>query len=464
MKKIYVWSFAARFSHVVMAVALALAYITSDFDRLLYFHAVLGVVFGVAVAMRLVWGFVGTVHSRFCDFKFGGVAEYFLSFFGKKQRFLGHNPASCVAIVLMLLLGVVCAVSGLALYGVDEKSGVFSFLGENYAKFEFVEDLHEFSANMLVCVAVAHVCGALVDKFWHKNDAVDSMVTGFKATGGLSVESDGSWVENSGVIRVRFSAFQRLFCVVWVALILLACGLFFVRENFLLGSRATFESYAKFINSSYVSAKNENVNLENEKNGEIFVKECGSCHMVYPPFLLSARAWEKMMSNLEEHFGDDASIDDEERVEAVRAFLVGASAEKRGEKVAVKMLRGERMWRGIWAGSASGAGGSGGFGSKSSERGRGGFVDSVNLSGVAGGQSGGFTNSSGFTNLGANKQANMGEVAITKNAYWIDEHEGLDERVFTQKAVKSRANCAACHEGIEAGVLQKRLIRFELVE
>ena len=37
--------------------------------------------------------------------------------------------------------------------------------------------------------------------------------------------------------------------------------------------------------------------------------ECASCHMAYPPALLSKPAWQKIMSGLDKHYGTDASLD-----------------------------------------------------------------------------------------------------------------------------------------------------------
>lgn len=36
--------------------------------------------------------------------------------------------------------------------------------------------------------------------------------------------------------------------------------------------------------------------------------ECGSCHVAYPPGLLPAASWTKIMSGLDKHFGNDASL------------------------------------------------------------------------------------------------------------------------------------------------------------
>jgi hypothetical protein len=37
--------------------------------------------------------------------------------------------------------------------------------------------------------------------------------------------------------------------------------------------------------------------------------ECGSCHLAYPPGLMSAADWGQVMGTLTNHFGDDASLD-----------------------------------------------------------------------------------------------------------------------------------------------------------
>ena len=48
--------------------------------------------------------------------------------------------------------------------------------------------------------------------------------------------------------------------------------------------------------------------------------ECGTCHLAYPPKLLPAPAWRRVMAGLERHFGTDASIDARAAAE-ISAFL-----------------------------------------------------------------------------------------------------------------------------------------------
>ncbi len=48
--------------------------------------------------------------------------------------------------------------------------------------------------------------------------------------------------------------------------------------------------------------------------------ECGSCHLAYPPALLAAGDWQRLLSGLDAHFGSDASLGPTEQ-SAIAAFL-----------------------------------------------------------------------------------------------------------------------------------------------
>ncbi len=41
-----------------------------------------------------------------------------------------------------------------------------------------------------------------------------------------------------------------------------------------------------------------------------YQQECASCHMAYPPGMLPAASWQRMMGSLNKHFGTDASLDE----------------------------------------------------------------------------------------------------------------------------------------------------------
>ncbi|GAO36432.1 cytochrome C [Sulfuricella sp. T08] len=64
--------------------------------------------------------------------------------------------------------------------------------------------------------------------------------------------------------------------------------------------------------------------------------ECGSCHMAYPPQLLTAANWRQMMKELDRHFGANATLDAKEGVE-ILAFLERYAA--RDQRYSANTLR-----------------------------------------------------------------------------------------------------------------------------
>ena len=55
-----------------------------------------------------------------------------------------------------------------------------------------------------------------------------------------------------------------------------------------------------------------------------YQRECGDCHVAYPPALLTADGWRQVMGQLDRHYGVDASID------AATAASIGAWLDRHG--------------------------------------------------------------------------------------------------------------------------------------
>ena len=41
----------------------------------------------------------------------------------------------------------------------------------------------------------------------------------------------------------------------------------------------------------------------------VYKQECAACHLAYPPGMLPASSWQRLMGSLNKHFGTDASLD-----------------------------------------------------------------------------------------------------------------------------------------------------------
>ena len=102
------------------------------------------------------------------------------------------------------------------------------------------------------------------------------------------------------------------------------------------------------------------------------------------------------MASPKNHFGDDASIDDETN-KKILEFLRQNSAEKSSSKWAIKFAKND-------------------------------------------------------------------DIAITSSPFWQKAHENLDKEIFKRDKIKSKANCAACHENIEKGLISKALIKYEAIK
>ena len=58
--------------------------------------------------------------------------------------------------------------------------------------------------------------------------------------------------------------------------------------------------------------------------------ECGACHMVYPAALLPARSWDALTSDLANHFGEDASLE-QTVVDGIKAYLMSNAGDVAGD-------------------------------------------------------------------------------------------------------------------------------------
>ena len=61
-------------------------------------------------------------------------------------------------------------------------------------------------------------------------------------------------------------------------------------------------------------------------------QECGSCHVAYPPNLLPAASWARIMGGLNKHFGTDASLDESTTRDIGNWLQVNAGSGRRSEE------------------------------------------------------------------------------------------------------------------------------------
>lgn len=170
LQRILVWDIPTRVFHWSLALSFLGAYLTAESERYRDIHLVLGYTLLGLIAFRLLWGFIGTRYARFDSFLFksAAVVDYLRSLLQRNpQHHLGHNPAGAVAIFLLLGLGLLAGISGILLY--QEVGG------------EMFEDLHEGAANFMLAVVLVHIAGVIASSWLHRENLVNSMVTGYKS-------------------------------------------------------------------------------------------------------------------------------------------------------------------------------------------------------------------------------------------------------------------------------------------
>ena len=125
--------------------------------------------------------------------------------------------------------------------------------------------------------------------------------------------------------------------------------------------------------------------------------ECGSCHLAFHPTLLPARSWKAMMDRQNDHFGDTLGLDATTVAEILK-FLQDNSAET------------------------------------------------------------GMTEAAHKINRSIPRDATP--LRITETGYWIKKHLDVEDRVWRNPKVGSKANCGACHLDAEQGTFEDAAMRL----
>lgn len=120
----------------------------------------------------------------------------------------------------------------------------------------------------------------------------------------------------------------------------------------------------------------------------IVKQECGTCHIAYAPSMLPASSWQRMMANLQDHFGDDATVD-AETARRIADYLLANAGDSNDQRIGNRLLRGVSM--------------------------------------------------------------SNAPLRITELPRWVREHRKVAEWEWQQKDVGSKANCVACHTDAERG-------------
>jgi cytochrome b len=381
--KTVVWDMPTRIFHWFLVIIIATTLIASLTESHLDTHVVMGYAAVGLILFRILWGFSGKRFARFSNFLkgFREVKLYVKRLIAfETQEHYGHNPLVGWMVVCMIAVIFLIALSGTVIYSGEENKGILAELF-SFSTAQYAHRLHIFLAYTLISLLVVHLFAALFHQFYLKEKIITTMLTGKQVHNGIIREHDLH--EDSG----RSVPLLKI-----IALLLLV-----IIPGWILLSLTRGEKH-EYPVSQAVTIVNETHERSAFIPNETWKSECtDSCHSVLHPTLLPAKSWEKLMSQLENHFGEDASIDTEAQNE-IRSFLVTNAAEHSTTEASQKIL---------W------------------------FL--------------------------ANDDS---PIKITETPYWKRKHSGIAEDVFNRKGIFSPMNCSACHSDAEVGLFEDANIKI----
>jgi len=194
--KTLIWTLPTRIFHWLLALGFTTTYILGDFEEIINFHFAFGAFVSVLILFRLLFGFIGPKYSNFRDFPIGlNHQKAFIKNYFSKNNYIGHNPAAALVMLTILLIGLLCGISGYLLT-VDGNS-ILNMIGNN----ELLEDMHEVLANVFLGLVIMHLLGVLSDAVFHwKTGTLTSIFDGYK-----NVEAENA----------KLNIFQMAFSVLW---------------------------------------------------------------------------------------------------------------------------------------------------------------------------------------------------------------------------------------------------------
>lgn len=96
--EVFVWPLCTRIIHWIIASSFFLSFVTSFYHNLFRWHLAFGLIFGIVLLFRLIWGFVGPNYATFKTFKLSlhELKDYFAQKVKNRWRKIhaGHNAAS----------------------------------------------------------------------------------------------------------------------------------------------------------------------------------------------------------------------------------------------------------------------------------------------------------------------------------------------------------------------------------
>ena len=182
------WDPLIRLTHWSIAAAVLLNGLIVDDDWI--GHIWIGYAALALLALRLVWGVIGTEEARFSAFppSLGAARAHIRErLAGRHRAFVSHNPLGALMayalwgmLLVVSLTGVMLESSPFPDASVSRPAGHEERSDHRDGFTEAVEEVHETAANILLLLAALHVGGVALESRLSGVNLVRAMITGVR--------------------------------------------------------------------------------------------------------------------------------------------------------------------------------------------------------------------------------------------------------------------------------------------
>jgi cytochrome b len=209
-KPLRIWDLPTRLFHWFLVICIAGAVICVNIGGYwMQWHAYCGYAALSLVLFRVLWGFIGAVHSRFTTFV--PSPQRLIAFLGGKVGSgLGHNPLGSLSVIALLLVVGIQASTGLFTDDDIAFQGPLAKYVSN-ATVSLISSIHAFNSNILFGLIGLHLLAIGYHQWVKRESLILPMIQGDKE---LDVERDGKGLPASALLASKDGAPQRLTALV----------------------------------------------------------------------------------------------------------------------------------------------------------------------------------------------------------------------------------------------------------
>ncbi|MFA5171658.1 MAG: cytochrome b/b6 domain-containing protein [Sulfuriferula sp.] len=182
-QKIKIWDLPTRLFHWSLVLCLAVSWGSAElFDDAMQIHFYAGYTLLTLLIFRVLWGFVGSSTTRFSYFVSGmhATKTYARTLFKPRPNDnIGHNPVGGWAVIIMLALLALQAITGLFSNNDLLDSGPLAHLLSKDMS-DTISGIHEEAFNFLLAIVGLHIAAIFFYRFYKHSNLITAMITGYK--------------------------------------------------------------------------------------------------------------------------------------------------------------------------------------------------------------------------------------------------------------------------------------------